>query len=59
VIRDYSIHFSFGSLNNWGFGIDYFHDYDTMPYRLIARMLVINLIVFRFTITRWEKHKWI
>jgi len=30
-----------------------------MPYRLIARMLVVNLIVFRFTITRWEKHKWI
>jgi hypothetical protein len=59
VIRDYSVHLSYGSFNNWGLGIDYFHDYDTMPYRLVARMLVINLIVFRITITRWEKHKWI
>jgi len=59
VIRDYSVHLSFGSLSNWGLGIDYFHDYDTMPYRLVARMFVINLIVFRITITRWEKHKWI
>jgi hypothetical protein len=59
VIRDYSVHLSFGSLNNWGLGIDYFHDYDHMPYRLVARMFVINLIVFRITITKWEKQKWI
>ena len=48
-----------GSLGNWGFGLDYYREYDDMPFQLIARIFVINLVLFRITITRWEEFKWI
>jgi hypothetical protein len=48
-----------GSLGNWGFGVDYFRQYDDVPVQLLARIFVINLIFFRITINRWEEYKWI
>ena len=47
-----------GSLGNWGFGLDYFRQYDDVPEQLLARIFVINLIFFRITINRWEEYKW-
>ena len=47
-----------GSLGNWGFGRDYFRQYDDVPEQLLARIFVINLIFFRITINRWEEYKW-
>jgi len=47
-----------GSLGNWGFGLDYYREYEDMPKQLLARIFVINLIFFRITINRWEEYKW-
>ena len=47
-----------GSLGNWGFGVDYYREYEDMPKQLLARIFVINLIFFRITINRWEEYKW-
>ena len=47
-----------GSLGNWGFGLDYYREYEDMPVQLLARIFVINLIFFRITINRWEEYKW-
>lgn len=47
-----------GSLGNWGFGFDYYREYEDMPKQLLARIFVINLIFFRITINRWEEYKW-
>lgn len=47
-----------GSLGNWGFGLDYYREYEDMPKQLLARIFVINLLFFRITINRWEEYKW-
>ena len=47
-----------GILGNWGFGVDYYREYEDMPKQLLARIFVINLIFFRITINRWEEYKW-
>ena len=47
-----------GSLGNWGFGLDYYREYEDMPKQLLARIFVINQIFFLITINRGEEYKW-
>ena len=55
----WTTHITRGSISNRGLGLDYYREYDDMPVQLLARIFVINLILFRITITRWEEFKWI
>lgn len=55
----WNVHYTLGSFSNWGLGFDYYREYDDMPFQLVARIFVINLVLFRITITRWEEFKWI
>lgn len=57
--QQWTMYVTRGSLSNWGFGVDYFRQYDDAPVQLLARIFVINLIFLRITINRWEEHKWI
>jgi hypothetical protein len=45
-------------VENWGSGIDYYHEYNYVPTELLARILQINLLFFNITITRWENRGW-
>jgi hypothetical protein len=57
--QQWTMYVTRGSLGNWGFGVDYFRQYDDVPVQLLARIFVINLIFFRITINKWEEYKWI
>jgi hypothetical protein len=58
VNQRWTMYVTRGSLGNWGFGLDYYREYEDMPKQLLARIFVINLIFFRITINRWEEYKW-
>jgi hypothetical protein len=62
VRKDWShwtVYFNPNGLQNWGFGFNYYHEYESEPFKIMARICQIDLIFFNITITRWENVRWL
>ena len=60
--RDWShwtVYLNANHLYNWGIGINYYHEYESAPFEMLARVCQIDLLFFNITITRWENRQWI
>ena len=55
----WTVYFNANSLQNWGLGINYYHEYESTPFVIMARICQLDLLFFNITITRWEKAKWL
>jgi hypothetical protein len=58
-VADWTVYLNVNRLYNWGIGINYYREYNTIPLELLARVFQIDLLFFNITITRWEKRQWI
>jgi hypothetical protein len=57
--KHWSIYFNPNSLHNWGLGFNYYHEYESTLFVVVARICQIDLIFFNITITRWSNQRWI
>ena len=52
--KRFTINFNRQYTYNWSIGIDYYEEYGYTPSEVIAKVLVIGLLFYRITITKWE-----
>ncbi len=51
----WSVYLNAHHFSNWAIGIDYYHEYNYLPFEMIARVLQLNFLFFNITITRWSR----
>jgi len=51
----WSVYLNRNHFFNWGIGINYYHEYETAPFKVMAKICQIDLLFFNITITRWAK----
>ena len=51
----WSVHLNGNHLYNWGIGFNYYHEYNYLPFEMIAKICQIDLLFFNITITRWTE----